>query len=68
MGTGPQAVPLIWLIDGCAVLFAKGLLTRRDLTAQSSKRSAFIYSVLSRLPDVEWQDRPIELRVRRKPR
>jgi len=65
--TGPQPVPLIWLIDACDVLFAKGLITRQDLTPQSSKRSAFIYSVLSCLPDVDWQDRPIELRVRRNP-
>jgi hypothetical protein len=62
--TGPQPIPLQWIVDACDALHSKGVLSRRDLTTKSSKRSAFIFSVLALLPDVEWQDRPIELRLR----
>jgi len=61
--TGPQPIPIDWIADAYEVLTKKKVLTRRDLTTKSSKRSAFIFSVLATLPDVDWHDRPTELRV-----
>jgi hypothetical protein len=61
--TGPQPIPIDWIADAYEVLTTRKVLTREDLTTKSSKRSAFIFAALAQLPGVEWQDRPIELRL-----
>lgn len=62
--TGPQPIPLDWIVDSYETLKSKGTLSRSDLGPKASKRSAFIFAVLAQLPDVAAADRPITLHIK----
>jgi hypothetical protein len=63
-GTGPQPIPIDWIEGSFDTLQEKGVLTRRDLGPKASKRSAFIFALLARLPEVESSANPITLRMK----
>ena len=63
-GTGPQPIPIDWIEESLDFLQDHGSLTRKDLRAKASKRSAFIFVFLASLPDVDAATNPITLRVR----
>jgi hypothetical protein len=65
--TGPQPIPIDWIEDSLDTLRKKRVLTREDLGPKASKRSAFIFALLARLPEVESTTNPIMLRIKDRP-
>ena len=61
--TGPQPVPLDWIVDSYETLRKQGSLSRADLGPKASKRSAFIFALLAQLPHVDTSTNPIGLRI-----
>jgi NTP pyrophosphatase (non-canonical NTP hydrolase) len=59
--TGPQPVPLAWLVASYQTLIRQGSFTRDDLGERESHRSALIFAVLAQLPGVRVETQPIRL-------